>query len=241
MASARVRGGVRNEHTPADKGLLKTEDTPPEKPRHGGAPLTGPHSERTLEAEGRNRSEPSPAENGTLNTVAGILKTEETLAADTLRPEQPMPSVLDLGLRVAALMRREAHLEEERNTLQKTGADSDHDGLMRAYDTEAQGLQSFHLQHTLRDLCLGLPAKTLGDVAMQLVLVRHEFDDLILHEHDDYHQRRLELHLLRTLYSALPVIIEAAGLKADDLGHAGELELWIRRHRPMPDAAEWGA
>ena len=175
--SKSIGNGVRTEHIPADEGLLKSEDPPPEKARHGGAPL---------------------------------------------------PSVFDLGREIAAMNNRYNELDQLEMAFVEFQANEPLELTLKRHALSHAKSMAFARERALIDLALTLPAVTVADAAVMVMLAWHVSSLLKDCAYDEYEENRKKTQIEHALLNALPLIAKTAGLDLGEIGFGG-VDTWIDR------------
>ncbi|MGI4945585.1 MAG: hypothetical protein ACRYHQ_34320 [Janthinobacterium lividum] len=127
----------------------------------------------------------------------------------------PLPAVIDLGRRIAALSaeydrHEQASLDARGNARAQLVAHN----TMKILDEQSQ---------VLRDLVTTIPARSMADAAVQIAEAFGIAEDLYRNVHSSVEVERLAAALTRLALSALPVIAAAAGLDPAAMGWESEV------------------
>jgi len=144
----------------------------------------------------------------------------------TATPE-PFPSVFDIVRHAKVARDARDRFEADRVALSNT------EGEQRAVMASGE-LVAIDREQSLLNLALALPARTLGDVAAQLVATMPLVDDMEALDLSEAEIVSNVQRLRRIIASVLPVIVGAAGVDLAEIADVDMLEFFARRRPAMP-------
>ena len=143
-------------------------------------------------------------------------------------PLPPLPSVADLGRQIAAMNNRYNELDEEETDFVEPKLHEPLDVTMKRHALAHAKSLAFAQERALIDLALTLPAVTLSDAAVMVMLAWHVSSLLKDCAYGDHEKNRMETQVEHALLNALPLIAGAAGVGISEIGF-GSVETWIDR------------
>ena len=148
----------------------------------------------------------------------------ETLASVETPPVTSLPTIHNLGRRIAALYVVHDRCDEE---------DIKADGFAAEHRAQA-GMDITYAQITAaKEMICSMPAVTLADAAVQVATALSIADQIDGAVRCERTLIQLERKLDRLLLSALPLIAEAAGLSLDEMGWSDLATLRAQRFQAL--------
>lgn len=143
-----------------------------------------------------------------------------------------LPSVLQLGLLIKALDDR-AEVFDDAASAAKKGKTPE--CLHGVHAAESGHTLALDRSEALKDLVLTLPARSLGDAAVQLYMAFNELDRVSDFQLDMKELEAMATRLRRLVAGVLPVVAGAAGLTVEQIG-GDYMAARIAREHPAVEA-----
>ncbi|WP_284946713.1 hypothetical protein [Acidisoma cladoniae] len=147
------------------------------------------------------------------NEINGLpsVDTLNTVEAPCAIPR--MPSILEMGKLIRAICDAHHRADEEETALHNTQGTAAQSSVL----TRIKELASDR-EDALTDLAMCLPAVSVGDAAVHIVMAKSLAEDLENNDYEDFYKYQKLRQLNRLLASAMPIVAEAAGVSVMEIG-----------------------
>jgi hypothetical protein len=143
--------------------------------------------------------------------VSAIGDTLNTVEAPCAIPR--MPSILEMGKLIRAICDAHHRADEEETALHNTQGTAAQSSVLKRIKELASDRED-----ALTDLAMCLPAVSVGDAAVHIVMAKSLAEDLENNDYEDFYKYQKLRQLNRLLASAMPIVAEAAGVSVMEIG-----------------------